>query len=337
LFARRGVPSLPHTLLVASLSARSAGASTMSSPTKKVKTVLPTTRPHWVGDGFHVYPVFSNLAFSKHLSPFLMFDYGAPREFPPNTSSQRKGVGQHPHRGFETVTIAFQGEVEHADSIGNKGVIGPGDVQWMTAGRGIIHQEFHSEKWAKQGGMFEMCQLWVNLPAKHKMTKPRYQDITKDKIPTVHIRANPAAPGGAGDAGASATCTADDSQGSVRIIAGEYGGVKGPALTWTPVNMLIVQLNDKGKTYQLTLPEDHNVMVFARRGGFHLQEGGKKQTALAPQSIALMEMGGTQLVPAPPTSHPTVPRYLERGGGSKRGQGWPLTIMMRQTIDLGCD
>ena len=127
---------------------------------RSVKQVLPATPKHWVGDGFHVHPVFAHKAFTEELSPFLMFDYAAPKEFPPLRKRHHpKGVGQHPHRGFETVTIAFQGEVEHADSSGHRDVIGPGDVQWMTAGRGIVHEEFHSDKFSKSGGVFEMCQV----------------------------------------------------------------------------------------------------------------------------------------------------------------------------------
>jgi hypothetical protein len=121
---------------------------------------------HWVGDGFHVFPVFADLAFKEDLSPLLMFDYAAPKTFPAKVGKPR-GVGQHPHRGFSTVTIAFQGEVEHHDNKGHSGVIGPGDVQWMTAGRGIVHEEYHSNKFTREGGTLEMCQLWVNLPKKH--------------------------------------------------------------------------------------------------------------------------------------------------------------------------
>jgi redox-sensitive bicupin YhaK (pirin superfamily) len=128
---------------------------------KQVKRILPRTQSHWVGDGFNVYPIFADLAFTEEVSPFLMFDYGAPKKFEP--TDKRRGVGQHPHRGMETVTIALQGEVEHGDSIGNRGVIGPGEVQWMTAGHGIIHEEFHSTDFAKTGGMFEMMQLWLVL------------------------------------------------------------------------------------------------------------------------------------------------------------------------------
>ena len=147
-------------------------ASYASKNLKRIKQILPAPQPHWVGNGFNVFPVFADKAFTAELSPFLMFDYAAPKDFPVN-NGRPKGVGQHPHRGFETVSLAFQGEVEHADSIGNRGVIKAGDVQWMTAARGIIHQEFHSTEFSKRGGTFEFCQLWVNLPAKDKMTPPK--------------------------------------------------------------------------------------------------------------------------------------------------------------------
>lgn len=136
---------------------------------KEVREILGAPGRHWVGNGFHVYPVFHNRAFTKELSPWLMFDYAAPKEFKPGY--ERRGVGQHPHRGFETITIAFQGEVEHGDSVGNRDVIGPGDVQWMTAARGIIHEEFHSTNFQQTGGTFEMAQLWLNLPKKHKVRR----------------------------------------------------------------------------------------------------------------------------------------------------------------------
>ena len=151
------------------------------STSKTIKEIFRKPSNHWVGNGFNVIPVFADRAFTKEISPFLMFDYAAPKQFPP--TSKRLGVGQHPHRGFETVTLAFQGEVEHADSQGNTGVIGPGDVQWMTAARGIVHEEFHSKQFAKNGGTFEMCQIWVNLPAQQKMIEPRYQPILDTDIP----------------------------------------------------------------------------------------------------------------------------------------------------------
>lgn len=209
---------------------------------KSVQKLLSSTRPHWVGDGFNVFPVFNELAFTNDISPFLMLDYGAPKEFKP--TSRKLGVGQHPHRGFETVTIAFHGEVEHGDSEGHHDIIGPGDVQWMTAGSGIIHEEFHSSKIAKEGGMFEMVQLWVNLPSQHKMAKPRYQPLLKNDIPTVKL---------ANDAG------------NLRVIAGDYLGNIGKAVTFSPINVWDV-LVVPGSTIELNLPENHNTILFVRRG-----------------------------------------------------------------------
>eukprot|EP00041_Stephanoeca_diplocostata_P034799 m.1205231 g.1205231 ORF g.1205231 m.1205231 type:complete len:295 (-) comp24582_c0_seq18:5407-6291(-) len=178
---------------------------------RSVKTILPATRPHWVGDGFNVYPTFADLAFTNEISPFLMFDYAKPKEFP--RTKKKLGVGKHPHRGIVTVTLAMQGEVEHGDNVGNSGVIGTGDVQWMSAGRGIVHEEYHSRKFASTGGMFEMCQLWLNLPASHKMSKPTYQPILEAEIPVVPVIGE----------------TVDDA--CVHIICGEYNGTKGIDLT----------------------------------------------------------------------------------------------------------
>merc|ERR1719254_135296 len=183
---------------------RSLGVDTL--PLKKVEDVMLKPRPHWVGDGFHVLPVFSERSFTRDMSPFLMFDYAAPKQF---TATRGKlGVGQHPHRGFETVTIAWQGEVEHGDHLGNRDVIHAGDVQWMTAARGIVHEEYHSREFAKTGGKFEMCQLWVNLPSKHKMDPARYQPIMSNSIPLVSLQ---------------------DGDGYIRVIAGSYSDVEGPA------------------------------------------------------------------------------------------------------------
>ena len=214
---------------------------------KKIKEILTATpRSHWVGDGFNVRPVFAHLAFTQDISPFLMFDYAAPREF--EASDQKRGVGPHPHRGFETVTIAFQGEVEHGDSVGNRGVIGAGDVQWMTAASGIIHEEFLSREFLKQGGTLEMVQLWVNLPAKDKMIAPKYQPILSQEIPVVELPAN---------------------AGSVRVIAGNYSGTQGAATTFSPVELWDVKIN-AGKTVELKVPAGHNAMLFVRSGNISL-------------------------------------------------------------------
>lgn len=222
------------------------------------------TRPraHWVGDAFHVYPVFSNLAFTKEVSPMLMFDYAAPKEFKGSTSRRKPpGVGKHPHRGFETVTIAFQGEVEHHDNKGGNDVIYPGDVQWMTAGRGIVHEEYHSKEFTQRGGTFEMCQLWVNLPKKYKMVKPRYQPISGSTIPVVELN--------------------DGAQ--ARVIAGNLDKVKGPAKTYSPINLWDVSLPNKGTTVDIPYPIDHKCIIFVRRGSVAIGD-----QRLGPQEVALL-------------------------------------------------
>jgi redox-sensitive bicupin YhaK (pirin superfamily) len=190
---------------------------------KKVLGVYSAPRPHWVGDGFPVRSLFGYDGLGKHLSPFLLLDHAAPTPFPPAT--QPRGVGQHPHRGFETVTIVYQGELEHRDSTGAGGLIGPGDVQWMTAGGGILHEEFHSRAFTARGGTIEMVQLWVNLPAKDKMTEAHYQTLLDAQIPSVAL------PGGAG---------------RVRVIAGAFDGQRGPARTFTPMDVWDIRLGQGG-------------------------------------------------------------------------------------------
>ncbi|SUG34053.1 pirin-like protein [Salmonella enterica subsp. arizonae] len=156
---------------------------------KQITGVYTAPRPHWVGDGFPVRSLFSYQSHTQQLSPFLLLDYAGPHTFTPG--NEKRGVGEHPHRGFETVTIVYSGEVEHRDSTGRGGVIGPGDVQWMTAGAGILHEEFHSDAFTRQGGELEMVQLWVNLPMKDKMTTPAYQSITQDVIRPLRCRMTP--------------------------------------------------------------------------------------------------------------------------------------------------
>jgi hypothetical protein len=234
---------------------------------KQIKTILPATaRSHWVGDGFNVRPIFAQLAFTQDISPFLMFDYAAPREFA--ATEEKRGVGPHPHRGFETVTIAFQGEVEHGDSVGNRGVIGPGDVQWMTAASGIIHEEFLSREFLKRGGILEMAQLWVNLPAKDKMIAPKYQPILGRDIPVVQLAEN---------------------SGTVRVIAGNFAGTQGAASTFSPVNLWDIKLN-AGKSVELTVPEGHNTMLFVRQGKITAGNG-----VVGTAELALLERAGTRL------------------------------------------
>jgi len=208
---------------------------------KKVLGIYGPGSNHWVGDGFPVRNLFPSNGLEAEVNPFLMLDYAGPNEFRP--SGKTPGVGQHPHRGFETVTIAYQGSVEHRDSAGNAGVIYPGDVQWMTAASGVVHEEMHEKEFARKGGIFEMVQLWVNLPRAVKMSKPRYQAITKEQIPVVEF--------GTG--------------GHARVIAGEFDGVKGPALTFTPVNLFDVVLK-AGEKVEIPLPEGHNASIVLRKG-----------------------------------------------------------------------
>jgi redox-sensitive bicupin YhaK (pirin superfamily) len=209
---------------------------------KKIAQILHPHGGHWVGDGFPVRTLFSYDGDAQALSPFLLFDYAGPHVFPP--AMQPRGVGQHPHRGFETVTIAYDGEVSHRDSSGGGGTIGSGDVQWMTAAGGIIHEEFHSPAFTKTGGPFRMVQLWVNLPVKHKLTKPGYQSITKADIPVVELT------NGAGRA---------------RIIAGDFAGTKGAAKTFSPINVWDVRLN-RDADVTLDLPEGHTAMIAVLTG-----------------------------------------------------------------------
>jgi redox-sensitive bicupin YhaK (pirin superfamily) len=232
-----------------------------------MKKLIHTQRsdtPHWVGDGFPVRSIFTYNDLAKEISPFLLMDYAGPAEFPP--TNQRKGVGEHPHRGFETVTIVYSGEVEHRDSAGGGGLIQPGDVQWMTAAAGLVHEEKHGKDFAKNGGTFEMVQLWVNLPKKDKMAKPRYQGIKNENIPTVEI------PHGAGQ---------------VRVIAGEYLGQKGPAVTFSPMNLWDVRLS-KGHTTEFKVPPDHTTAIFVLSGNVRLQDGEEIGNA----ELAMLEREG---------------------------------------------
>lgn len=197
---------------------------------------------HWVGDGFPVRTAFSYQDGGAQFSPFLLLDYAGPAEFPP--SAEPRGVGEHPHRGFETVTIVYQGEVEHRDSAGNHGTIGPGDVQWMTAASGVVHEEKHSREFARQGGTLEVVQLWVNLPARHKMSPPGYQTISDRRIPRVLLA---------------------EGAGTARVIAGEMEGLKGPARTFTPIHLWDVRIRG-GRRDEMPLPAGHTAMLFVLRG-----------------------------------------------------------------------
>jgi len=209
---------------------------------KKILGTHRDTRGHWVGDGFPVRTLFSYDNLASHLSPFLMLDYAGPANFP--AAQQPRGVGEHPHRGFETVTMVYQGEVAHRDSAGNSGVIGPGDVQWMTAASGVLHDEFHSPAFTQRGGELEMVQLWINLPARDKMSAPRYQAIQDAQIPVVPL------PGAAG---------------TVRVIAGEFAGRHGPAATFTQLNVWDVQLA-AGKPVSLQIAPGQTTALAVLRG-----------------------------------------------------------------------
>ena len=209
---------------------------------KTVQAVFSAPRPHWVGDGFPVRSMFSYGDHGAQLSPFLLLDYGGPVNFEP--TARQRGVGVHPHRGFETVTIVYEGEVAHRDSSGAGGTIGPGDVQWMTAASGILHEEYHSPGFAERGGAFEMVQLWVNLPARSKMAPPGYQNILNAQIPSVDL------PEGAG---------------RVRVIAGAFDGQRGPARTHTPMDVWDLRLNQGGRV-RLPLVPGHTAALVVLRG-----------------------------------------------------------------------
>jgi redox-sensitive bicupin YhaK (pirin superfamily) len=234
---------------------------------KQLRRITRTNESHWVGDGFPVRTLFSYNTPDAEVGPFLMLDYAGPAEFP--AASKPKGVGMHPHRGFETVTILYQGEVEHHDTAGNGGLIGPGDVQWMTAAKGLLHEEMHSAAFTRQGGTFEAIQLWVNLPAKFKMDAPHYQSITSERIPVLKL----------------------DDQGSVvRVIAGTYQGVKGPANTYTPINLWDLRLLT-GRTVELNFPENYTTLLFALKGSVTINNSATLNDA----EIAFFKSFGTTI------------------------------------------
>ena len=210
--------------------------------TKKIEAVIAPREPHFVGDGFRVHnfiPSGYHLDM-RRMDPFIMLDYNSKFHFP--ATDKPKGVGVHPHRGFETVTIAYEGSVSHHDSSGGGGTIHQGDVQWMTAASGVLHKEYHAEEFYKQGGIFQMVQLWVNLPAKDKMSTPKYQAIEHKDIPTVEVE-----------------------NGFIEIIAGEYNQTKGVASTFSPVNMLNAKLNEGGKA-NFSFPANYNTVLLVIEG-----------------------------------------------------------------------
>ncbi|WP_201554795.1 pirin family protein [Psychrobacter sp. 72-O-c] len=226
---------------------------------RAIKHLHGDKAPHWVGDGFYVRTLINHLEANPdfnytHTDPFLLFDYGEPTTFAPNPNyeSQPHGVGQHPHKGFETVTLAYSGEISHADSAGGHGVILEGDVQWMTAGRGIMHEEFHSTAFGQRGGVFSMVQLWINLPRAHKLADPKYQTIKRADMPTVELTAH-------NNIGEQVSI------GKAVIIAGDWQGTSGAASTFTSVNLWDIELHVAGST-TLQIPNTHNVMLLVQEG-----------------------------------------------------------------------
>lgn len=210
---------------------------------RSIENIFRGSMPHMVGDGFKVAQYLpAGVSRMDRLSPFFLLDYHAPYYYEPTSS--RRGVGAHPHRGFETVTIAYEGKVEHHDNKGNHGIIGPGDVQWMTAASGIMHKEYHEEEFGKNGGTLHMIQLWVNLPANKKMSEPKYQTLLKENMGALKL---------------------EDNQGEISIIAGEAQGVKGPASTFTNINLYNVNLKNKGKI-TLNEPNNFNTGIMVLKG-----------------------------------------------------------------------
>lgn len=239
----------------------------MANP-KTVESILPSPPTHWVGDGFPVSSIFSPQSVRNRLSPYVLFDYAGPAHFEP--ADAPRGVDTHPHRGFETVTVVYQGELEHRDSAGNSGSIGPGDVQWMTAASGILHEEKHSGEFTRHGGVLEMAQLWVNLPARFKKTTPKYQELRCDRIPTVEL---------------------PDGAGRIRVIAGDFNGTRAAASTFSPVLLWDIRLN-RGAVLRLSVPVGYSAAVFVRSGSLRV---GGTHTAEARQ-LAILDRGGDGVV-----------------------------------------
>jgi len=240
---------------------------------KKLLRIHQSSGMHWVGNGFPVRSVFDYNGLGRELNPFLLLDYAAPYEFPPG--NEKRGVGGHPHKGFETVTVAYQGELEHRDSSGGGGKIGAGDVQWMTAGNGIVHEEFHSNEFTRKGGTLQMVQLWVNLRAKDKSAKAGYQTLLKAQIPNVPL---------------------PQDAGMVRLIAGEYGGHKGPAKTFTPINLWDANLR-AGKSAELPLPDGHTTTFLVLSGEVTVngEREGPSRTGLREGDLAIFARAGDSI------------------------------------------
>jgi hypothetical protein len=235
---------------------------------KAIAGIYPSPTGHWVGDGFPVRSLFTYDNLGQTLNPFLLLDYAGPAQFAP--AERPRGVGEHPHRGFETVTVVYQGEVAHRDSVGNEGLIGPGDVQWMTAASGILHEEFHSPAFTRSGGALEMAQLWVNLPAEHKMSPPRYQTILDADIPQVDLA---------------------QGAGRVRLIAGSFDGRAGPAATFSELNVWDVRLR-AGQKALLPVPDGHIAALAVLRGSIAVN--GSRRAGEA--ALVVLERAGSEVL-----------------------------------------
>jgi redox-sensitive bicupin YhaK (pirin superfamily) len=238
----------------------------MNNP-KIIESIIPPPPHHWVGNGFKVNGFMpGGIRSESRMSPFFLLDYNAKVEFPP--SEKQRGVGVHPHRGFETVTIAYKGKVEHHDSAGNHDVIGEGDVQWMTAGSGILHKEYQEKEFSKKGGIFQMVQLWVNLPAKHKMTTPKYQPITYNTFGKYIL---------------------PEDNGIVNVIAGSYKDIKGAAYTFSPMNVYDIKLN-KDSTFEFDLPEKYNTCILMIEGDSAIND-----QRVSENNLVLFKNSGTEI------------------------------------------
>ncbi|HKO47872.1 MAG TPA: pirin family protein [Polyangiaceae bacterium] len=250
-----------------------------ASKAREIEEIYRAPGLHWVGDGFRVAGYFSAIPDAvRKLDPFLLLDYHPVYDYSP--TSQRRGVGVHPHRGFETVTIAFQGSVAHHDSTGGGGVIGPGDVQWMTAASGILHKEYHEQSYSRRGGPFQMAQLWVNLPRAHKLAPPRYQPLTADQM---------------------GLATLANGSGTVRVIAGEFEGVRGPAKTFTPINLYDARLSAHGQV-EFCFPARQTVALLVMKGSVAINgasEAGENDFVLfknAGERISIVASSDAQLL-----------------------------------------
>lgn len=237
---------------------------------RNIQTIIKPGQPHFVGDGFRVHNFIPGTypLDMRRMDPFIMFDYNSKFNFPP--SEKPLGVGVHPHRGFETVTIAYKGKVAHHDSSGGGGIIGEGDVQWMTAASGVLHKEYHEENFSKTGGEFQMVQLWVNLPAKEKMSKPKYQAISNDQITKVNLKEN---------------------AGLIEVIAGGYQGQKGRASTFSPVNLMNAKLNTGGKAH-FSFPSNYNTALLVIEGSIKVNDSEKIPT----DHFILMQNDGEEFI-----------------------------------------